>query len=393
MQKKVLITGGSHAELPMIDALHRLGYYVISTGTNDDGLGHKEADEFIHGDFSDKEFITRIAKENGVSGIVSGCNDFAYISTAYACEKLQLGGHDSYETATIVHHKNRFRKVLKDSGCRYPAFRTFSKKEELLACKDSFMLPLVVKPTDLTGGKGVMICQTWDEVVAAFDKALALSRQSQILVEEFITGTNHGVSALLKDQKVCFAFFDNEEYFLNKYLVSGAYSPSSLSDAVKNDIISQINAIADTLSLHDGLFHCQCIITDDDIPYLIDPCRRAPGDLYIRLVALSTGVDYPMEIVRAELGLSLSDDLSIPKDQRNIARECIMAEKEGIIKAITLDPAYAKHEIDRLQWGFPGDVIEDHMTYKAGIVFFEYPTAKELSESMQHLYEHMKVEV
>ena len=73
----VLITGGSHAEIPLIESIHKLGYQVISTGLNQSGLGHLEADRYIKGDFSDNKFVEQIAKENHVVGIVSGCNDFA----------------------------------------------------------------------------------------------------------------------------------------------------------------------------------------------------------------------------------------------------------------------------------------------------------------------------
>ena len=99
MGETVLITGGSHAEIPLINALHSLGYFVISIGMNADGLGHKHADLYIPADYSDKDIVLNLARENNVKGIISGCNDFAYLSTSYACQVLGIGGHDNFHTS------------------------------------------------------------------------------------------------------------------------------------------------------------------------------------------------------------------------------------------------------------------------------------------------------
>ena len=80
MNKRILITGGSHAEIPLIESAHLLNQFVITTGNNRNGLGHKLADKYIPGDFSDKNFVLELAKKENVDAIISGCNDFAYIS-------------------------------------------------------------------------------------------------------------------------------------------------------------------------------------------------------------------------------------------------------------------------------------------------------------------------
>ena len=393
MKKNVLITGGSHAELPLIDALHRLGYRVVSTGMNTDGLGHKAADCYVPADFSRPEAVLALAKEQEVCGIVSGCNDFAYLSTAYACERLGLPGHDRLAAAEQIHHKERFRAVLRRCGLPFPDFRLLEYLADLEAAKAALRLPVVVKPTDLTGGKGVAVCRDWAQAAAQTEAAFAVTRRSAVLIEEYIEGSNHGVSALLRGGRVVFAFFDNEEYFLNPYLVSGAYSPSSLSEKAQENVRRQLETLAAELGLVDGLFHCQCIVQEGGAIYLIDPCRRAPGDLYIQLVSESTGIDYPLAIVKSELGLPIDEELAFTPLSRCIARECMMAEQNGRITGFSLSPDYAAKELSRLQWGRVGDLIEDYLRYKAGIVFFAFDNPQEMQEKMQRLYEHMRIEV
>ena len=393
-KKKVLITGGSHAELPLIDALHRLNCFVISTGNNKEGFGHKKADLYVPGDFSDREFVCSLARKHHVSGIVSGCNDFAYISTAYTAEQLGLHGHDSVKKAEWIHHKNKFRQLMDENGVRCPFHYSCKNLEQLRDVLKNMKFPVLIKPVDLTGGKGVCVCQSLEEAEGAFLEAWKSTRQNEILVEEYIEGSNHGASVLIHNNKIVFAFFDNEEYFINKYLVSGAFSPSDLTTDTKKMICQDIEKIAQAMDLTDGLFHCQCIVTDNGIPYLIDPCRRAPGDLYIKLVEYAMGIDYPMAIVKAELGLGFENELKACRyDNRCVARECIMARQNGTLKDIVFHNGYEDAVFDRLIWGKQGDCIEDYMKYKAGIVFFEYDNPNILKEKMKTLYQNMVIEV
>lgn len=389
----ILITGGSHAEIPLIDALHTLGYTVISTGLNKDGPGHEIADIYAPADFSDKDEMLRLAKKYDISGVISGCNDFAYLSAAYVAGQLNLKGYDVMSTAALIHHKDEFRTLQKDCGVRYPEFVVCENMSDLRIVKEHLSLPVVVKPVDLTGGKGVEICFTWEDVEKQYPETVRLTRESRIIIEEYIDGENHGTSMLLKNGRVVFSFFDNEEYFKNKYLVSGAYSPSDLTEEEKTDVINQVENLARHAGLCDGLFHCQFIIDQKGLPYLIDPCRRAPGDLYIKLVSYATGIDYPMAIVKGQLGLSMDEELAYTPVERCIARECMMAEMNGFIHKIEIDPDYESHIIDKMQWLFPGDKIDNYMTYKAGIVFFEYSTPVELREHMKVLYDHMKIDI
>ena len=136
-----------------------------------------------------------------------------------------------------------------------------------------------------------------------------------------------------------------------------------------------------------------CIIDANNRSFLIDPCRRAPGDLYIKLVSYATGIDYPMAVVKGQFGLSIEDVLAYKPVSRCIARECMMAEANGYIQRIVIDPDYEDHIIEKMQWSHPGDKVENYMTFKAGIVFFEYTNREELSRRMKNLYDHMRIEV
>ena len=305
--KKLLITGGSHSEYPVIKAAKDIGWYVISTGNDEGSLGHITADKYVKGDFSDKEWVYNLAKEEKVDAIISGANDLAYLSTAYACEKLGLPGHDTLETAKTIHIKNKFREMTESIGIKTPRIRKCSDEADVKKAVKEIGFPLLVKPVDLTGGKGVKTCMELYETIDAFNEAMHVTREKYVILEEFITGSGHGITTLLKNQKVVWYSADNEQYGVNKYLVLGACSPSDVPQHALFTLIRNIEAIAKHCNLVDGLFHVQFILDKANYPVMIDPCRRMPGDLYILLAKYSTGIDYPLEIVRAECGEQIKD--------------------------------------------------------------------------------------
>lgn len=389
--ERVLFGNGSHAELPMILEAKKAGYYVITTGTVKDAIGHQYADEYVYGDFSDKDFIVRLAKEKNVDHLVSGCNDFSYTATAYAGEVLGIKGHDSYENSMIIHQKDRFRKMTRSLGIRTPFVFECYDLESLDSILDGIRYPVLVKPVDLTGGKGVKVCNSDEEVKRYAVDAFKLTRQDHIIIEEFIFGSNHGASFLLKDQKVIYGIFDDEQYGLNKYLVLGASSPPrEMKEESKKQLIDDVNKIAKHLDLVDGLFHCQFILTDEDEAIIIDPCRRAPGDLYVLLAKYTTGVNYPKEIFNAEIGIGVDDSYAV--ENNIIARECIMTDRTGVIDSIYIDDYVRKHIIHEMIWGKKGDAVEDIMKYKAGILIMKFDEMDEMKYVLDNYSSLVRIE-
>lgn len=94
--KRVLILNGSFCEQPLIETAKQMGYYVISTGNMPELIGHKYSDEYINADYSDKETVLNIVRENKIDGIISCANDFGVLTAAYVAEKMGWKGHDTH---------------------------------------------------------------------------------------------------------------------------------------------------------------------------------------------------------------------------------------------------------------------------------------------------------
>ena len=389
-RNKLLLLGGGHAEIPLIQAAQALGWYVITTGNDRSGLGHPYANKNVFADFSDKVAMLELARAEGVQAVCSGCNDFALLSTAYVCEKLGLPGHDSYATSLEIHHKDKYRALAARLDIPTPRALVVRSAADFDAAIAQLTFPIIVKPVDLTGGKGIHRAANIEEARAAYKDACSRTRQDHIVVEEFVQGTNHGFSAMLVKGKVAFAFSDNEQYYLNKYMVSGANTPSTTSAAGLAKLRDYSERIARELHLVDGILHIQYIERADGTPVIIEICRRPPGDLYIKFVKYATGIDYPKFIVMAETGMDISGIANVPT-QGFWLRHCIMADREGIVRDVTFAPEIQKNIVEKFLWYKPGESISDKLLYKAGIVFFKFDTLAEMQDKTARMTELAKI--
>ena len=390
-QKKLLLAGGGYADIPLIQAAKKMGYYVITSGNRPEELGHQYSDEYRMADFSDKEAILNLARDLNVSALCACCNDFSALSCAYAAEKLGLPGHDSYDVAQVIHYKDRYREFASRHDIAAPRALSFSNKQDALQGIGALSFPLIIKPVDLTGGKGMSTIKTMEEADAALDKAFAISRMKRVVVEEFINGSRHGFSAFLVDGKIVFYFSDNEHYFLNPYMVSAASTPGLVPDTVKKKLCEDSEKIAALLSLKTGIFHIQYILRGQE-PVIIEICRRAPGDLYVRFVEIATGVDYASWIVKSAAGLNCSG-LTHAKPRGFFTRHCVMSAKVGRVKEVVFDSCIEKNVVEKFMWWKRGDVISDVLTAKCGIVFLQFSSSDEMMDKTERMQELIRVEM
>ena len=259
---------------------------------------------------------------------------------------------------------------------------------------------LIVKPDNSASSRGITILEKnagEEELKKAFDKAKEEASDDIVVVEEFVQGTNHGFSAMLVKGKVVFAFADNEQYYINKYLVSGANTPSTTQKASLAKLREYSERIAHELHLVDGILHIQYIEKADGTPFIIEICRRPPGALYIKFVKYATGIDYPKFIVKAETGEDISSIADVPT-QGFWLRHCVMSDREadengcsGIVRDVSFAPEIQKNIVEKFLWFKPGETITDKLLYKAGIVFFKFDTLEEMTDKTARMTDLVKI--
>ena len=377
--RRLLIAGGSHADIPMVLAAKGLGYHVTTSGNRTDDLAHRHSDNFVPCDYSVPDQVLGVARQIGADAICASCNDFSALSSAYAAKELGLPGHDVPEVAEVIHHKDKWRVFAQEEGIGGPAAVGCGNLKEVKMAVERLRAPFMVKPVDLTGGKGIQRVESEQEALRAAEAAFSISKAKRIVVEEFITGTRHGFTCMLRSGKVVFHFVDDEIYHLSPYLVSAALSSSSCPAAAVENLIAQSEKIAGSLRLVDGIFHVQFIVQPSSEPVIIEISRRGPGDLYVELVRHATGAPYAEWIVRAACGMDMGGICEMPV-RRSVTRHCLMADRSGFFGGFDFDSAVERRIIDKMVWAREGERVVDPATHKFGIVFVDHGNPKRARE-------------
>lgn len=387
---KLLLLNGSHSEIPLIRAAKKLGFYVITTGNDQSLIGHAYADEYQAADFSDRQAILNLARKLEIDAICSCANDFGILTAAYVAEELGLGGHDSYETSLILHHKDLFKEFALSHNISTAYAAGYQNIEEALNAKICF--PVIIKPTDLTGGKGISIVRKAQDYEIAIKKAFAFSRVKKIVVEEFIAGTQHSFSTFIANKKVKFCFSDNEYSYINPFLVSTSVGSADNIDIVKQELINAVEKIASLLSLVDGIFHIQYLFNGNHAQ-IIEITRRCSGDLYPYPVYYALKIDWAELIVRSEVAMECSLFPKVAQQEDFFGRHCIMASQNGVIKNIFIADEIKQHICDQMIWGEVGDKIDDFMVQKFGILLLQFESEYQRDEIISQINKLVYVEI
>lgn len=354
MQKKILIPGGKLADLSLVNAAHRMGFYVITSGTDKNAPAHSYADKYICADYSDKEAMLRIAKEENIDFMCSCANDFGMISTSYVCEQLGLPGHDSYETTLTIHNKDRFCEVAEELKLRTPKAKMFDSYEAAITFLQDSEKRMIVKPVDNVASIGVTAPITAEEKETAVRLAFEKSKNKKILIEEYIEGTYVPLSVMVVNHKVK-SVYSEDVYIYHEgdrigpdFPVSarctGWVMPSLNFSEVTAVIKEDFDKLIERLDLVDGKIHCETMVTANGEVYIFDIHRRMSGyfspwadwDVYNTI----TWTDW---ILKAECGMDISEFPEMQEGTRFIHARNIFAPQNGILKRVVLDKYLSSH--------------------------------------------------
>ncbi len=380
---KVLLLGGGHSELPIAKTLSKIfGFHVISCGKIANKKTHQYVKEHIFADYSDKSLCYSIFKEKKCDFVVSGCNDFAEITKAYIQNRSNKTPAKTYENTKILHYKDSMLNILEELNPisrRMLIFSSSEKKsaEEFLK-KNSDVSSFIIKPTDLSGGKGMSIIRDVNDIDSAIKNALKYSRQKYIVMEKYFSGTNHAMSILYDIHEPIFSFDDIEQHDLSPFAVSGAASYSQLPLKVKKDVIECVTKIWRKLDLGPGLMHAQ-FIREGDKFIILEITRRCPGDLYPYLVEYATGYSYTEEMLSLSMFGKSYHAKKIQKynSEKFILRQCVYNTYNKN------DKSWCEFKNNYLQKPFAsfdvGNNKQSQLNYLKKIDFYEASSPQELN--------------
>lgn len=385
--KKCLIFNGSSSEIMLIEAAKRLGYYVITSGNNPTLIGHKYADEYQAADFSNKEEMLSLARRLEVDAVVGNANDLGMLSAVYVAEQMGLPGvHDKYEISRVFHEKDLFKKLAKECDLLTPRSQMFDDTESALQYVSEAPFPVMIKPVDLSAGRGVSRVDNELDGIIAVKTAFSLSKAKRIVIEEYLDGRQYDFHTIIINQKVAFWSASNEFSFKNPYQVSCLTIPADHSDIISKMLIDDIERMAGHLKIADGPLWVQYRIKDNK-PYIIESARRCGGNNMLDILSRGYEFDFGEWVVKLETGEEyekFEKKLTHKKCQGYLS---LMACKNGKIKKVNISEYIKKHLYGEYYWYKEGEHVRNYLFERWGILLFEFDSLEEMMAATNKINE------
>ena len=310
--KKLMILGGSRYAIPVIDAAHKLGLYAITADYLPDNVAHKFSDQYVNVSIIEKENVLKVAQELQIDGVVSFACDPGVVTAAYVAEKMGLPFQGSYKSTSILQDKGFFRKFLTENGFNVPHAKSYSDKNAPLADIDFFTWPVIVKPVDSAGSKGVTKVNKPEELHAAIDTALGGSHNGHFIIEDFLTfdGYHSSADPFTVDGKLVFSTYSDQLFDKeadNPYTPALIIWPSSMKKANQDYLDKEIQRLMMLLGMKTGIYNIESCVGIDGKPYIMEVSPRGGGCKIAELQRLAFGVDLIENEVRAAVGMPLVD--------------------------------------------------------------------------------------
>ena len=396
--KKLLLLGGDATLLPVIKAAHKRGYYVITCDYLPENTAHNYSDEFINYSTTDKEDILEWAEVNKIDGVLT-FTDSGVLTAAYICEHMNLASLGSYKSIEIIQNKDMFRKFLKEKNCNVPVFGRYSSWEEVEREIDTLPYPVMIKPVDAAGSKGVTKVLTSDELRNAYEYATHFSiKRPEVIIEQFIDPAGpqiHG-DVFVRDGKVVFHYLGDHHFdsSINNLVPISTTWPSTHSDEDIQKVVDQIQMFVTKVGFQNGCMNTESRINKNDgKAYLIDVGARSGGNYTPYVIQYGSGFDF----VEAMLDFSMErkdHEQNIKKDGF-YAYLVIHSKEEGILKNVKVNSFLDSKILERHDYVPIGGHVRSFRgaNAAAGILIVKFDSMEQMQEVLNNLDKYVEVSI
>lgn len=360
-QKKLMLLGGIRYLLPVIKAAHDQGYYVITADYLPDNIAHKYSDEYVNVSIIDKEAVLKVAQKKKIDGIMSFGVDPGVVSASYVQNMMGLPSFGPFESVEILQNKDKFRAFLAENGFNVPRAKSFCSKEEALFDMSWYEYPVIVKPTDSAGSKGVTRVDYEEQLPPALDYAFKYSLSGHVIVEEFIEkyGCSSDTDSFSIDGKLSFISFNAQHFDVNAInpYTPAAYSwPSTFTKQQEDELTSEIQRLISLLGLKTVVYNIETRIGKNGKAYIMELTPRGGGNRLCEMLRYATGIDMITAITRAMVGDSV-EGIEQRSYQGHWAEIILHANKSGLFEDIEISDTLHGDIIERDLWVKPGDFV------------------------------------
>ena len=389
-KKKLMLLGGLRYLLPVIEAAHRHGIHVITVDYLPDNIAHKYSDEYHNVSIIDKEAVLALAQQLQIDGIMSFAVDPGVVAAAYTAEKMGLPFQCSYEAACILQDKSRFRKFLADNGFKVPNARGYSETDDALKDIDYFNWPVIVKPVDSAGSKGVTRVDAPADLPAAIAHALDCSPSRHYIIEDFLELDGYQSSTdvfTVEGDLVHCPFSDQlfDKTAVNPYVPAIEIWPSTMPQTVQTELRSELQRLFKLLNCKTGIYNVEVRLCKNGKAYVMEVSPRGGGNRIAELQRSASGIDLIEAEMLKSLGLPIGTigDMELTDYWVNFI---LHSNRGGHFQRIDyLQDFFDRHVVEEAILVKKGDKIKPFTgaNQSLGTIFLRFDTREELNQFVE----------
>ena len=390
-QKKLMLLGGIRYLLPVIKAAHKHNIHVITVDYIPDNIAHKYSDEFHNLSILDKDAVLQLAQELKIDGIMSFGVDPGVVTAAFVAEKMNLPFQCSYEAACILQDKSRFRQFLREHNFNVPNAKGYICIEEALKDIDYYHWPVIVKPVDSAGSKGVSRVDKPEELPVAVRYALSEAHNGHFIIEDFLEkeGFSSDSDCFSINGKLAFCSFSDQKFDLdadNPYTPAAYSWPSTMPKYAKEELTNELQRLMTLLHVKTGVYNVETRLCTNGKPYIMELSPRGGGNRLSEMLRYITHTDLIDNAVLNAVGEKI-EEIQQPCYDGCLAEIILHSDKSGIFRKLIIDKEFEKQfVIEKDLWVENGDKVEGFTgANKAiGTLALHFSSHQELEENVQY---------
>ena len=392
MKQKILLLGGSAQQIVAIETAKRLGYETVVCDFLPDNPGQHHADRFYLVSTTDKDAVLEVARKEQIDGVLAYASDPAAPTAAYVAERLGLPGNP-YWAVDLLCNKDKFRAFLAENGFCTPKAKGYCSVEEAYAdlVAGEFRFPVIVKPVDSSGSKGVGRIDTIDQARQAIDYAMSFSRDRRIIVEDYLEAYGYQIAGdgLSVDGKLVFRYFANDHFnpaCVNPFVPISASFPYNMPAQIHDKIHAQIQRLLTLLGMRTCTYNFDIRIDKEYNVYLMEIAPRDGGNYIPQCIRYATGVDLVECSVLAAMGEPIPTELTMA-GKGFWAYYAVHSLKDGVLDHIAIDEQVLKNNVvENHILRQPGDQIRAFTGANTtlGILVMKFDSMEQMLDMMDH---------
>jgi biotin carboxylase len=385
--KTILIISGGTEAIPGIILAKEMGLFVLVSDGDRTAPGFEYANEKIIASTYDAKITTQKAKQyheniRKIDGVISISADVP-LTVSTVANELCLPGI-SLESSMLAANKIKMKDQFVKNNILTPAYKFLQTISDFKNIINEWDYPLVIKPVDSRGARGVIRLTADTDINWAWQHALKNSPSKSVIIEKYLDGIQLSTESMIIDGKCYTCGYSDRNYeYLELYspyiIENGSDMPTILTEEEKRDINEIIELGAKAMGIYNGTVKGD-IVMHNGKPTIIELAARLSGGYFsTNMIPLSTGVNFVGTAIKMALGEKVYPEDVIPKYNKNICQRYFFP-RDGIIKDIhgvenlTNNPTIKYFKIN-VKLGQNVSSPTDH-TLRGGMVITEGNTRK-----------------